>query len=206
VKTSRERLFEYIRSHGVVTVADLSQALRMTSANARHHLAILEQQGLVEVIGTRASANRGRPSLIFKVSARTQGNNLDRLVGVLLTDSLTSLPPVEQTAALRRLAHKLLGSGLKTGGNLTQRLVQAVPRLNDMQYQARWEARAESPRLILGYCPYAPILSEHPELCHLDAYLLEDLLRFPVRQTAKLARDQRGLSYCAFVIENLAEN
>jgi predicted ArsR family transcriptional regulator len=69
-----------------------------------------------------------------------------------------------------------------------------------MRYQARWEAHADAPRLTLGHCPYAAILPEHPELCALDAALLETLLGAPATQVAKLARDGRGGMYCLFVI------
>jgi predicted ArsR family transcriptional regulator len=84
---------------------------------------------------------------------------------------------------------------------MTQRLAKAVLRLNELGYQARWEAHSEAPHVILGHCPYALILPEHPELCQMDAHLLESLLGQPARQTKKLAVDSNGKHYCQFISE-----
>ena len=59
------------------------------------------------------------------------------------------------------------------GENLTRRLYRTTEILNQQHYQARWEARPDAPRLVLGHCPFSAILEEHPELCKLDAYLIE---------------------------------
>jgi predicted ArsR family transcriptional regulator len=84
--------------------------------------------------------------------------------------------------------------------NMHARLNQAVEHLNTLHYQAAWEASPSGPRVILRNCPYALILSEHPELCQMDAALLSQLLRQPVKQTAKLERNPDGTPHCAFVI------
>jgi predicted ArsR family transcriptional regulator len=81
-----------------------------------------------------------------------------------------------------------------------RRLVSVVERLNGMHYQSRWEAGAEGPRIVLGHCPYAAVISKHPELCQMDAGLLTKLLGGDVRQTAKLEIGAGGLPYCVFVL------
>jgi predicted ArsR family transcriptional regulator len=93
-----------------------------------------------------------------------------------------------------------MAAGLDSSpANLTQRLGLAVQRLNEMGYQARWEAHRDAPRLFLGHCPYLAILPEHPELCQMDAHLLENLLGVPASQVKKRAQDSRGARYCLFV-------
>jgi predicted ArsR family transcriptional regulator len=72
--------------------------------------------------------------------------------------------------------------------------------LNELQYQARWEASAWGPRLILGHCPYAAIVSDHPELCRMDAFLLETKIGKPVEQTGKLQINDTGLPFCTFLM------
>ena len=86
------------------------------------------------------------------------------------------------------------------GENLTRRLFRTTEILNQHHYQARWEARPEAPRLVLGHCPFSAILKEHPELCKLDAYLIEHFTGTSVEQTAKLAKDPSGLRFCMFRI------
>ena len=75
-----------------------------------------------------------------------------------------------------------------------------MQRLQALHYQARWEARPAAPRLILGRCPYRPLLPAHPELCRFDAALLEALLGAPVEQTGMLVSDGKGLAQCVFEV------
>lgn len=206
MKTSRQRLLEYVQAHRVVTVEDLSRALRMTRANARHHLAILREQGVVDLVGQRPPQGKGRPAQLYSLSEQTQKHNLDRLVGALLQELLLSAPVDTQVSIFRRLAKRMLVDQSPEGGsqadysipNLTQRLYAAVRQLNEFNYQARWEAHSAAPRLIFGHCPYAAILPQHPEMCRFDSALLEEMLGNSVFQTAKLESDPRGAVHCIF--------
>ena len=210
MKTSRQRLLEYIQAHRVVTVEDLSRALRMTRANARHHLGILKEQGVVELVGQRPSQGKGRPAQIYSLSEQMQSHNLDRLVSVLLQEILSPKPIDKQVRVFQSLAQRMLASQPSERGsqevqtppspNLTQRLYAAVRRLNEFNYQARWEAHSLAPQLILGHCPYASILPQHPEMCRFDSVLLEEMLGCAVIQTAKLESDPRGAVHCIFQV------
>jgi predicted ArsR family transcriptional regulator len=205
MKTSRQRVLEFIQSHRGVSAAEISRALQMTEANARHHLDILEVQGLVEVVGQAPAQGKGRPRRLFGLAEHALGHNLDGLADVLLGGLAAALPPQDFEPFLKKAAQSLKGEqgkpGRKISASLTQRLFNAVQRLNELNYLARWEAHAEAPRLILGRCPYAAILPEHPELCRFDGYLLESLAEAPVTQTARLARDARGLPHCVFALK-----
>jgi len=204
MKTSRQRLLEYIMAHYPVTAADLSQALQMTEANARHHLSILQERGLVQPAGLRQPPGKGRPSQLYQPSEGRLGHNLDQLAAVLLDLLKLRSSPAELEAALshlaERIAHSTAPAQVQGSENLTQRLYRAVQRLNELHYQARWEAWRGAPRLILGHCPYAAIIQQHPELCRLDAYLLGGLAGAQVEQTSKLAPDTQGALHCIFRI------
>jgi predicted ArsR family transcriptional regulator len=117
----------------------------------------------------------------------------------LLDQVLTPLDPEQKAEFLRTLALRL-GGEPTSARHITQRLAAAVRRLNDLEYQARWEAHALAPRVILGNCPYAAIIEGHPELCQMDAYLLENQLGQAVSQTAKLERNPQGLPVCVFAL------
>ena len=88
------------------------------------------------------------------------------------------------------------------GQPLMRRLASAIERLNEMHYQARWEAGPEGPRIILGHCPYATIIDKHPELCQMDLALLSKLLGGELQQTAKLESGAGGLPFCAFMMKS----
>jgi predicted ArsR family transcriptional regulator len=83
---------------------------------------------------------------------------------------------------------------------LTRVLGEAVQRLNDLNYKARWEAHSDAPHVLFYNCPYAAIVADHPELCRMDAALLEHLIGRPASLASRLG-DQRGRApYCLFLI------
>ena len=83
---------------------------------------------------------------------------------------------------------------------LMGRLETVVAALNDLHYQARWEAGSAGPRLILGYCPYEVVIANYPELCRMDKAGLEQALGITVSQTAKLETGSGGAPYCVFEV------
>jgi predicted ArsR family transcriptional regulator len=218
MKTSRQRVLDYIRLHNFVTAVEISRTLRMTPANARYHLSVLADQGVIEVISDRPTGGKGRPAQVFTLRSRTvQG--LEILAGAALEVLENNLNAGGENSALRLLAlyladgssedvyHNDSSTKLDTQQDqsiprlhLTQRLYNAVTRLIELGYAARWEARVDAPRMILGNCPYATILENHPQLCRMDEFLLEALLQVPVKQAAKLAHDTRGVPYCMFIV------
>ncbi len=203
MKTSRQRIYEYICAQRAVTIGELSAALRSSEANIRHHLGILQEQKLVAVIGERPVGGKGRPAQIFGPSAQSLGDNLDLLADVLLDEIEAELPEEARQRLLERAAGRL-GQAVQAGQLLepaSLRLIQAVQRLNQRHYQARWEARPDGPRIILGHCPFAAVIDRHPWLCAVDARLLEQLQGRPARQIERLAPDGQGARQCVFRLE-----
>jgi predicted ArsR family transcriptional regulator len=200
MSSTRQRIMDHLQVKRFATATDISRALRMTSANVRHHISILLDEGVVEIAGQRPSRGRGRPTQIFTLTQQAQQHNLDGLASALLHEFVEARPLEEGSSHLLQVAKRLKGDPHKTSSNLTQRLYQAVQRLNELHYQSRWEAHAEAPLLILGHCPFAAILPQHPELCQMDAYLIEELTNVKATQCAKLQQDTRGATYCMFIV------
>ncbi len=201
MKTTRQLILEHLSSKQVASAMEISRALKLTSANIRHHLAILTAEGAVTIIGEKPAIGRGRPASLYALTSQASLHNLDRLASVLLKEIANPDRPEYQIETLQRIAQVLSGDTEQATARLTRRLYQAVQRLNELHYQARWEARSVSPQIILGHCPYAAILPDHPELCRLDALILEALLKTRVEKMAHLARDERGLTYCMFTLD-----
>lgn len=196
--TTRLRILDHFRKHQTASVRELSRLLGMTGANIRHHLAVLESNDLIEIVGQRREG-RGRPLHVYGLSRRVQGDGLDILAGTLFDVWLGDAEDERREAGLRFVAERLAGvTDVKVP--VMKRLIRLVDRLNELHYQARWEASAAGPRLILGHCPYAAIVANHPELCRMDAFLLEWRLGSSVEQTAKLQLSDNGLLFCAFLM------
>lgn len=198
---SRQKILIYLRKQGVATPIEIGKALRLTPANIRHHLSRLLSDGLVEVAGLRSGLARGRPHKTYRLSRLVVGDNLATLADALLSGLLDNLAVEEQFGQLRSLAERLASSpAADKFSQITRRLASAVAMLNQMHYQAHWEAHAAGPRMILEQCPYAAIIASHSELCLMDKFLLERSLAQPVEQLSKLERNERGLPVCIFVL------
>jgi predicted ArsR family transcriptional regulator len=198
--SSRQTILDFLESKRAATPLEIGQALHMTTANVRHHLAILVSEGVVETIGERTAGKRGRPAKLFALTSLTRQHNLDELANALLEEFLDQKPPADQQVFLRRIA-RILADPDKTAGKIPQRFYRAINRLNEMRYNAHWEAHAQAPFLILRHCPYSCILPMHPVLCQMDAYLIQELLDKPAQLVEKLAKDNTGATYCKFIIK-----
>ncbi len=201
MKTTREQILDILKTRHAATPAELARALHLTPANIRHHLKRLVRDGRVRVGGRRRRPGRGRPENLYTLARR--GDNLAGLSAALLEALLEgAVSPEEKSARLQAIALRLIGAADSPAGHITQRLYRAVQQLEKWDYQPRWEAHAQGPRIILGNCPYAAIIAGHPELCQMDAHLLEAMIGRSTTQTAKLELTRQGLPVCVFVVRD----
>ncbi len=195
--TTRERILELLAENHTASAPELSRTLGVTEANVRHHLGVLAWAGQVEVVGETPGGGRGRPVHRYMLTRAAQPHGLGRLASALLEDLGGGK---RQAAGLARLAARLAGEADEPRGPLTGRLTHAAERLTALGYESHWEAHTDGPQILLGRCPYAAILDDHPELCRMDAQLLETLTGEAVEQTAKIARRPEGPAACVFAL------
>jgi len=200
--STRERIMAYLQENRTASAQALSRAWGLTRADIRYHLNALHSEGLIEQVPRDPSrpAPRGRPEQVYRLAARSLPDNFPALCAALLDALLCPLPFEDREPALRALAARLAGS-FASVPHLTPRLNQSVEYLTQHGYRARWEAHAGGPRILLRSCPYAEILPSHPELCLLDRFLLEHLVRFPLRQTARINPAGGKPAACIFASE-----
>ncbi len=201
VTTTRQRIIEYLQRKQTASAGDISRALHLTAADIRHHLSVLESEGVVEVIRKKPTPGRGRPTSIYQLSKQALSHGLaglSRLSKALLEETRDRLPAEGNEAFWRQVAQRMVSAEYQPVRNPSQRFVNAVQLLNQMNYQARWEARLDSPLVIFSHCPYADILPEHPELCRIDEHLLSLLLASPVHLTIRLQPNPQGVPQCIF--------
>lgn len=201
MKTSRQRILEFLELKEVLSAREIANAMHMTAANARHHLRALVDDGVVVNTGQRFVPGRGRPEQMYQLATQALAHNLNVLSATLLAKSLRGMDQKERLELMHSLALEIAGETKPVKGtNLGLRLQTAVRKLNGMNYQARWEARARNPRLIFGHCPYATVLAQFPELCMLDTYLAGELTGTQMEQIAKLIEIGPGLRQCIFQV------
>ncbi len=192
----RQKILALVRRQGSVTSADAARALQVGGADARHHLAGMVADGLLEVSGVRMPlGGRGRPQKQFRLRRMSAGDGLAGLVEALLAGKT----PEQLEQGWGELASRLAaGNQAVAEKNPVRRLGLAVEHLNHLQYDARWEAHAGGPQVVLGNCPYWRVIGNQPGLCRMDAALLRALLGETVEQVAKLEQDERGNAHCVF--------
>lgn len=184
VTTTRGRVLAQLRKSRSASALELARLLDLTPADIRHHLASLASEGLITRAGERREG-RGRPEKLYSLSPVLLGDNLAALLHAALSEWLGGLGEGEREAAMQTLARRI-DPDPESMPSLGKRLASTIERLNRLHYAARWEAGPAGPTLILGRCPYAAVIADHPELCRMDALLLQNSLQARVEQTNKL--------------------
>ncbi len=195
MRHTRKRILDHLEQRGSASARQLAKAFGMTAANLRRHIAILRYRGLIVDIGKQPAEGRGRPDRLYAIAPATNANT-EPLTRALLWTLNSS------EANMKKLAQALLGKTEFSKAQVTQRLVSAVRHLEPLGYKPRWEARPGGPQIVLGRCPYATIIPDHPELCRMDNHLLQELLAVPVDQTAKLQPGPQRVPQCIFDVKS----
>jgi predicted ArsR family transcriptional regulator len=190
--TARQKVLAQLKKTRFASAREIARILNMSAPNVRHHLGILVSDGRLEVSSIYQRGGRGRPEKIYSLSQSALGDNLSVLADALLNGKIDMKALGERIAQTRGLA----GFGNQS---MPKRLALLIEKLNEMHYQARWEAGAEGPHIIFGRCPFAKIIELHPELCKMDLSMLEASLDRPILKITKAESNVRGL--CPFVLQ-----
>lgn len=190
--TSRQKILTHLKKTRFASAREIARALKLSAPNVRHHLSILCSDGRVEMTSTHNREGRGRPEKVYSLSQAVLGDNLSALADAVLSEAGTTLN-------MEAVARQILDANQFTGLSMNRRLALLVEKLNEMHYQARWEAGAGGPRVLFGRCPYAQVIEGHPELCTMDTAILKNALTRDVSQARKNEVSTKGM--CPFVFQ-----
>jgi len=179
------------------TVDELAQALDLTHTAVRAHLAALERDGLIQQRGERRGS--GKPSSVYDLTPegeylfpKSYGQLLYQLLDVLSERK----PAGEVETLLREVGRRMAAQWKIPPGDLRVRLEAAVEVLNELGGLMERETGEET-LCIRGYrCPFATVVLEHPEVCHLAETLLTELVGVPVQEQC----ERTGPVPCRFVV------
>jgi predicted ArsR family transcriptional regulator len=189
--TARQKVLTYFSKTRTASAREISRSLKMSAATVRHHLRVLASDGRLEIKSLRGKDGRGRPEKVYSLPRSALGDNLAALGDAILSEATASVP-------MELVAKRLAGGASFSGQPIARRLNASMEKLNQMKYHARWEAGPQGPRLIFGHCPYAALIGKHPELCRMDAMLLEQFMGETVTQMFKI--EEEGSSLCVFAL------
>ena len=144
--TARQKVLAHLKKTRSASAREIARALKMSAPNVRHHLSVLCSDGRVEFVSVNNREGRGRPEKLYSLSQAALGDNLSALANALLTVAGPGL-------SMEAVASRVLDAGQFANLPIIKRLELLVGKLNEMHYQAHWEAGAEGPRMIFGRCP-----------------------------------------------------
>jgi predicted ArsR family transcriptional regulator len=182
MQATRRRLLQTLWSAGPLGVDELAGLLGLSPMTVRHHLGVLERQGLLAATAQQQPGRPGRPRLSFQLTpagAETFPSNALLLADWLVDEMKVELGCGRLESMLCRIAERAAAEFTPaTPVSTSRRLDQMVTFLNNRGYQAGWKIDDDAAgRYLLwtGPCPYRWVVRRHPELCALDQALLARL-------------------------------
>jgi len=196
MQATRTEILDYLTSHTSSSATEIGRFLEMTPANIRYHLAILEDEGLVQVSDQRSGGYAGRPILLYNLSSKTLGDNILNLMGVILK---TLGESDEYRPMLERITSLILEDFQYEPGNLISTFNQAVAFLNEHHYHASWKATPDGPQIELRNCPYRDLAQIHSQLCQIDEQVLCSIFKTDFVLIKKRDFGTNPFSPCIFI-------
>ncbi len=195
MQATRTEILDYLTSHPSSSAAEIGRYLEMTPANIRYHLAILEDEGLVQVSDQRSGGYAGRPILLYNMTSKTLGDNILNLLGVMLK---TVGEEDEYQPMLERITSFILEDFQSEPGNRISIFNQAVVFLNELHYHASWKATPDGPQIELRNCPYRDLAQTHSQLCQIDERVLSSIFKTEFVLIQKRDFGKNPFSPCIF--------
>jgi predicted ArsR family transcriptional regulator len=206
VESTRDQVLRLVRGRREVTVAQIAEALELSSQAVRRHLDGLRADGLLDARLVRHGV--GRPALVFFATERgEEGRNYMQLLSRLVRqiDKMDGIEP--NTDAGRRLLDRVFTGMAEevvaehiaevSGATVAERVVEATRALEREGIVDGWRREDGVLQVINGECPYLRLAEMTPAPCSADQHVLELLLRVPVEQTKRIAD---GSPLCEYIV------
>lgn len=182
--TTRHSILQLLRRNGEMTALALSEVLGVGAVGIRQHLALLEREGLVRVVGLRR--NVGRPAHLYALTAEAE-NRFPRRYDTLALDVITLVSEVAGPAALdellalrRNAALNALAPALSDKCRREQ-VAALAELLAEQGYMCEWTENDDGSFTLAQFnCPVDCVARRHQQLCAHELLLYQELLDAPV--------------------------
>lgn len=175
--TSRH-ILDVIRKTGHSTTAQLSVEMDMTKANVRYHLNKLEKDGWIRKAGKIDHNGKGRKDIIFETTPKCESRfNLStlKMMYKVLFEGKTR-EEFNQNRELFVDTFMETNNILPLSGSLPQRLFALLRVLNEVGYNAAWQAGPDGPQITIKECPYRSFIVDCKRMCLVDKRIMEKIL------------------------------
>ncbi len=188
---------------GPHTVEELAAAVGLTDNAVRAHLAALERDGMVRLLGVRRCGGSGKPAYEYGLALAAEQVFPKPYADMLgtLYDVLGDRLPAAELAALARETGRRMARRLDSGATASRGAAEgAVAALNAMGGLAELEVGGhDSAPVIRAYsCPLAEVVTRHPGACALAEAFVSGLAGVPV--CAECSPGERP--HCRFTLQH----
>jgi predicted ArsR family transcriptional regulator len=197
--STRQSILQLLRHHGQMTATELSQELNIGAVGVRQHLALLERDGLVEVVGLRRSI--GRPSHLYKLTPEAEQcfpKSYDNLALNVLNYIEEQAGEEAVTEALSAHAERLFRTYATRleGKSRPEQVAELVNILNEEGHMSEYEQLDDGSFVITTHnCPIDCVARKYTQICLQEKRLYEELLGIAVVCDANIATGDLACRY-----------
>ena len=198
--STRGKIVGALRSRGAASAFDLAAEFALSPNAIRQQLIILERDGLVA--GKSVRRGKTKPTHEYSLTAEADRyfpQAYDRMLGAVLREVRLTQGDAGVAQVFAGIAKRAVGKMARaTEGKTTlERLETIADNIRGSGVAVDVEEHDGTLVLREHNCPYANVVSEHPECCTVIHSMLDEVVSPDVRQTESLAT---GGAECRFEV------
>ena len=198
-ESTRGQIVLLLRESGK-TVNEIAEKMDLTDNAIRAHLLALDRDGLVRQVGTTKGFRK--PHTVYSLTddarhlfPKAYDSILNKLISVLKR----RLSPKVVIEVMRDVGRDVASADMTSrGGPLRDRLNNALVALEGLGGSARIVEQSDQFSIESDSCPFADVVSEHPEVCKATEAAVQEIVGEKVTERC----DRNGLPKCRFSIES----
>ena len=186
---------------GPASADDLAEELDLTANAVRFHLEPLEEEGTVEVVGSRKPPRAGKPAVLYMLTRDADLKFSKAYAPVLeacVRELRATLPAQQVTSLLKRVGKDIAGERGESDRPLSRRVREAAEALNALGGLTTVTHTSDGYTITGSGCPLGAVVAEEPCVCGAVESLLSTIVGAPVKERC----DRSGRPSCCFEIEN----
>lgn len=209
MQKTREQILHILKMRGAATVEELSEELGLTPVTIRHHLDVLNREGLISPPEPLRKPGPGRPQYLYRLAEAASHlfpKHYDLLAVELLSEVADTVSSEEMDTMLDRIAQRMAArAGISPDSDPAERLRATVAFLNESGYMAS-TGQDDAGRVLLhvANCPYERVARNRLEPCALDEKVLTLLLGYEPERIASSV-SSRG-NRCTYVVKGTSDD
>jgi DeoR family suf operon transcriptional repressor len=203
MQETRQHILEILYEKKQATVDDIVEELfnkqgNITAVTVRHHLNLLQRDGLITEPKLLHRNVPGRPQYIYALTEKGENrfpNNYKNLAKALLHRIETTLPAEEINVIMEGVASDLAENVQVAEKALEIRLDAAVNYLNEHGYDANISTTEGGYLIQTQTCPYSDIKTDSQNLCNMDLRLLASIIGIVPRMVSRISDGDQQCCY-----------